>query len=276
MDFFSTRMMTIEIKLLYNCFKKDIKYLLKRKEETYMNKKKIVGLISLLIVIIGLVIVIPMYINRLDTSKVDKIAKIVGSDKGIRENFDNVWMEQTDKSNRQQFDLNLSAKPSFTSLSDEEKLLTIGKAMEIAQRNSNLNKINCGKDKICSIKQILILPNKNDKVASYSIQYDPLNNPEENILTVYTYKNDDPKTNTFESREVTYNENADDPFNKENSSETPIAIGMSKQDVLNLNKWGKPKDINKTTTSFGTTEQWVYSTSRYLYFENGELTAIQE
>ncbi|MCY7919955.1 hypothetical protein [Bacillus vallismortis] len=240
-----------------------------------MTKKKIIGLVSLLIVFIGLAIVIPMYINRLDTSKLDKIAEIVGSDKEVRKNFDNVWMEQTDKSNDQQFDLNLSAKPSFTSLSDEEKLLTIGKAMEIAQRNSNLNKINCGKDKICSIKQILILPNKNDKVTSYSIQYDPLNNPEENTLMVYTYKNDDPKTNTFESREVTYNENADDSFNEEDSSETPIAIGMTKQDVLNLNKWGKPKDVNKTTTSYGTSEQWVYSTSRYLYFENGELRAIQ-
>lgn len=124
-----------------------------------MTKERIIGLVSLLIVI-GLVIVIPMYINRLDTSKLDKIAEIVSNDKEVRKNFDNVWMKQTDKSNDQQFDLNLSAKPSFTSLSDEEKLLTIGKAMEIAQRNSNLNKINCGKDKICSIKQILILQTK--------------------------------------------------------------------------------------------------------------------
>jgi hypothetical protein len=38
--------------------------------------------------------------------------------------------------------------------------------------------------------------------------------------------------------------------------------------------WGEPNDINKTTTSSGTHEQWVYS-SNYLYFENGKLTAIQ-
>ncbi|MGW6108903.1 hypothetical protein ACWF2D_20570, partial [Bacillus subtilis] len=68
-----------------------------------MTKERIIGLVSLLIVI-GLVIVIPMYINRLDTSKLDKIAEIVSNDKEVRKNFDNVWMKQTDKSNDQQFD----------------------------------------------------------------------------------------------------------------------------------------------------------------------------
>lgn len=40
--------------------------------------------------------------------------------------------------------------------------------------------------------------------------------------------------------------------------------------------WGEPKDINKTDTGRVKHEQWVYSTKRYLYFENGKLTAIQK
>jgi hypothetical protein len=51
-----------------------------------------------------------------------------------------------------------------------------------------------------------------------------------------------------------------------------VKIGMTKE-MCKLS-WGKPKDINKTTTSGKTSEQWVYSDS-YLYFDNGFLTAIQ-
>lgn len=39
--------------------------------------------------------------------------------------------------------------------------------------------------------------------------------------------------------------------------------------------WGEPEDINKTTSSYGTHEQWVYGYGSYLYFENGKLTTIQ-
>jgi len=39
--------------------------------------------------------------------------------------------------------------------------------------------------------------------------------------------------------------------------------------------WGYPDKINKTTGSYGVHEQWVYGNGRYLYFENGILTTIQ-
>lgn len=52
-------------------------------------------------------------------------------------------------------------------------------------------------------------------------------------------------------------------------------IGMTKEEVRN-STWGSPNKINKTTTSYGTREQWVYSSNRYLYFDNGILSAIQE
>ena len=53
------------------------------------------------------------------------------------------------------------------------------------------------------------------------------------------------------------------------------AIGMTAEQVRN-SQWGKPKSVNKTTTKNAVSEQWVYSTSRYIYLENGIVTAIQQ
>lgn len=52
-----------------------------------------------------------------------------------------------------------------------------------------------------------------------------------------------------------------------------VKIGMSKQAAKE--SWGEPDDINTTTGSYGTHEQWVYGNESYLYFENGRLTDIQ-
>lgn len=52
-------------------------------------------------------------------------------------------------------------------------------------------------------------------------------------------------------------------------------IGMTKDEVIN-STWGKPEDINKTTTRYGTSEQWCYSGYKYIYFEDGKVTSIQD
>lgn len=52
-------------------------------------------------------------------------------------------------------------------------------------------------------------------------------------------------------------------------------LGMSQKRVLASN-WGEPRDVRRTTGRFGVHEQWVYGGGRYLYFENGVLTTIQE
>ena len=52
-------------------------------------------------------------------------------------------------------------------------------------------------------------------------------------------------------------------------------IGMTASEVENSN-WGRPNKINKTTTAYGTDEQWVYGNGQYIYLENGIVTAIQE
>ena len=53
------------------------------------------------------------------------------------------------------------------------------------------------------------------------------------------------------------------------------SIGMSASQVLNKTSWGRPGQVNRTTTATGTTEQWVYGYGNYLYFRNGVLYAIQ-
>lgn len=52
-------------------------------------------------------------------------------------------------------------------------------------------------------------------------------------------------------------------------------IGMTAKEV-EKSLWGSPKKVNKTTTIYGVSEQWVYSIDRYVYLENGIVTAIQE
>ncbi len=52
-----------------------------------------------------------------------------------------------------------------------------------------------------------------------------------------------------------------------------VAIGMTKE--MCIDAWGRPRDVNTTTGSFGVHEQWVYNMKSYLYFENGLLTTIQ-
>lgn len=56
---------------------------------------------------------------------------------------------------------------------------------------------------------------------------------------------------------------------------TKPSIGMTHEEVLE-STWGEPYDINKTTYEWGTTEQWCYYGSKYIYFENGKVTTIQE
>ncbi|KLU63312.1 hypothetical protein CEB3_c02920 [Peptococcaceae bacterium CEB3] len=53
-----------------------------------------------------------------------------------------------------------------------------------------------------------------------------------------------------------------------------VRIGMTEQQVLD-SMWGKPEEVNRTISQYGTDEQWVYGGNNYLYFENGILTSIQ-
>lgn len=52
-----------------------------------------------------------------------------------------------------------------------------------------------------------------------------------------------------------------------------VKIGWTKQ--MCIEAWGEPNDINTTINQYHRLEQWVYSLSDYLYFEDGILITIQ-
>jgi len=52
-----------------------------------------------------------------------------------------------------------------------------------------------------------------------------------------------------------------------------VKVGFTKQ--MCKESWGEPVNINTNTNKYGSSEQWVYSSNSYLYFENGRLTSIQ-
>lgn len=52
-----------------------------------------------------------------------------------------------------------------------------------------------------------------------------------------------------------------------------IRIGMTKE--MCRSAWGNPERINRTTTRYGTSEQWVYY-NNYVYFRGNVITAIQD
>lgn len=62
-------------------------------------------------------------------------------------------------------------------------------------------------------------------------------------------------------------------YNAQRIIKREVVIGWS--EVLCKEAWGKPNHINRSTYSWGVTEQWCYSSGNYLYFTNGKLTAIQ-
>lgn len=49
---------------------------------------------------------------------------------------------------------------------------------------------------------------------------------------------------------------------------------VGERELVAICIWGMPEDKNTTVTAVGTRVQWVYSASRYIYFENGKLTAF--
>ena len=55
--------------------------------------------------------------------------------------------------------------------------------------------------------------------------------------------------------------------------ERRVLLGMTMDQVTLA--WGRPQRVNQTLRASGLSEQWVYSISTYVYFENGRVTAIQ-
>jgi hypothetical protein len=64
------------------------------------------------------------------------------------------------------------------------------------------------------------------------------------------------------------------PAQVEKKVRTGVTIGMTSDEVED-SSWGKPRSVNRTVVAGHIHEQWVYSGSSFLYFDDGILTAIQ-
>lgn len=53
-----------------------------------------------------------------------------------------------------------------------------------------------------------------------------------------------------------------------------IRVGMTREMVRAA--WGSPEHVNTTVYKSGVHEQWVYGSGQYVYFENGEMTSLQQ
>lgn len=78
-------------------------------------------------------------------------------------------------------------------------------------------------------------------------------------------------------------EDKQDKINQEIQDRTDnpqeVTIGMTKEEVLKEG-WGRPDDINKTTTAGDVSEQWVFDNAygiptKFIYLDNGKVTSIQ-
>lgn len=87
----------------------------------------------------------------------------------------------------------------------------------------------------------------------------------------YTEKRDKERAKIEVERKV---EQKEQQINSSTKNPQPVTIGMTTEEVLTKG-WGKPNDINRTTTAYGVSEQWVYNGYKYLYFEDGILKTIQ-
>lgn len=77
-----------------------------------------------------------------------------------------------------------------------------------------------------------------------------------------------------------YNKHSESQTENEAINSSPYSpdIGMTADEIRN-STWGEPYEINKTTTKYGVSEQWVYkyySDYRYIYLDDGIVTVIQE
>jgi hypothetical protein len=52
-------------------------------------------------------------------------------------------------------------------------------------------------------------------------------------------------------------------------------LGMT-ADEVRASKWGRSWEVHRTTTANSVREQWVYRGNRFLYFDNGVLTGMQD
>lgn len=94
----------------------------------------------------------------------------------------------------------------------------------------------------------------------------------------YYFLDNDADLNWFKEDYYVSHPRPKDSNKKEQRSLKVVKLGMSSSDLEEI--LGGPTTVNKSTGSWGTNEQWVYSSkyskTSYYYFTNGKLTSWDE
>ena len=163
----------------------------------------------------------------------------------------------------------ISCSPS----TDKQKLNKSEYSIEIQKEVASLTKR-------LTLLDSLVKTDNSDPLSLITTQILRINQRLNKILSpsdfVEVMKNRD-VSNTIKNQEKhkVFEKNLDKILNKNVVIKGYFEIGMTDKEIRgNL---GEPDIINRTVTSYETTEQWVYnSKDLYLYFEDGKLTSYQE
>ncbi len=237
--------------------------------------KKIITVIVIILITIALVV----YSDKLSKNHRKMIEKAqIELKKGIYNSVKNILSSAKDSES-----IKILKEAEIKNLIDTSRRMIENKdytnALEYINKADysakQLEEKNIYSDEIISLKKN-ILPfevnnqigkaRENAKKGDYSQAID--------ILVNVGYINEDMKlSETITSLKDKYLALQEKKLKKEKKSRG-VSIGMTTEEVLQ-SSWGKPKDINKTITDYGTREQWVYANYNYLYFEDGVLVTIQ-
>ena len=161
----------------------------------------------------------------------------------------------------------------------EPKRLIIESSLSVDTRTNQSIALEYGEEWLCTDIQLVddgilmqlyaILTNSNGNEIKARIENRVLKGVETNAAFFSSFMEKNEYTGWKDSLVVKYGlENAILILEKR------VKIGMS--DAMCLESWGAPDSKNTTILNGTETEQWVYKTGSYLYFDNGILTAIQQ
>lgn len=164
------------------------------------------------------------------------------------------------------YTLFIDVDEKFKNLNYKERYLTVKELYDFVNKESSAFG-ECGKKNICEIDRIQFIAGE-DVYEYIPDDKFTLNGEDLRIPKFATY------IGKSHNRSRVGSANSADTTSI-TSEKYPPQIYMTDYEVLD-STWGRPQKVNKTTTEYGVREQWVYSNNRYLYFEDGYLTSIQQ
>jgi len=188
------------------------------------------------------------------------------------------YIEDLSGENNFVYNIEVLSTDEFLTLSQDKQIdvvLSLGKLVnEMLDDETFAEQLSCKEQEVqCSLNNISV--QTNDFNYYYEYSYSDFKNNQELAVTAgkSTFDN---KTvyvsNPMDSKATIVTKPMDETHY---TSPYEPQIGMTADDIIN-STWGKPTDINTTTTEYSTSEQWVYSNYQYLYFDDGILTSIQQ